>query len=934
MRSCVCEYFHLFINTELRESKLFQSVHVASSNSRTSRRQCCWSYIARQCTVTERIYRPLLPRREREWIEVEKSLNRGRQAVFLTTVNPMEDGSCLGETPCDLTKPKIAPYKNTWKRFQNTVFWCNSNLAQEKDLQFHQTRSHAVVLYNTLPAACVEKAVCVKTQDELCQRVPRVVLKSNSQCGAQDPQSQEARSSWEPSTDSKSYGETCNNTVDYRTSGVPLSAVEQQDTTQGQEVSWSRSSRTTNISNHSFRIWARRRRSTSSAKNRRTWSPTWTTPRPRTFRNSSKHQCPDCNTYWEKVYSLAAVEEIWSLREVQQSSTRTTVTSPQSLEMWARRTAVVRTLWTTKNVLPSETDVKKKRQEKQGCHPTILSRWYASESYRNSLYDIRWREKHNVVRQNRRGEADLHRYKIWENSKFEALDSHDKCRRTSATTQSTARLCSSEKRMQTIAWRALGKDPRRIQSHSSQSTNKTAKRTLKQVGGSTNSRGEICRQIRQDRRPTCKQLRHRRQIGPNTLEDEQLEFSAFFKPWQWWNCFLRVGTGFGCLEKKPPANRRGVWIVHPQIQHVQSCTAWSHFITRTRVALKLKDCTSLCPQNNCHPRVMSHCFAAPDTDHQHKFSLTHFIHFTYLSDSLTCTHASPVALDPYFPCDVPRQSGGSAHVPSLTGYEPKLVEFKAIETEAIELEDLEPRRNWTWRESWDGSVSNTGKSNEKQVPKSYHRRHGWMWQKVGAEMSYIQPQMHSDYDSAESIADSDLEDGERRKMLASPLYMQIREDCESFRMPIAPEKLAAMFSSGSEEPGNQFKSSVFKHADPSNLGRFILEAQIMVQYGRPSLSSWAKSVWSSFGRTFMGKAIGENPIEIQLGEGFHLGLLVRTPWKRVVLICVCGWHKIGWKETKHWSNVESTQQISRFGRTNIFPWSCILGMHSKTMWNK
>ena len=32
-----------------------------------------------------------------------------------------------------------------------------------------------------------------------------------------------------------------------------------------------------------------------------------------------------------------------------------------------------------------------------------------------------------------------------------------------------------------------------------------------------------------------------------------------------------------------------------------------------------------------------------------------------------------------------------------------------------------------------------------------------------------------------------------------------------------------MFSVGSEEPGNQFKSSVFKHADPSNLVRSLLE---------------------------------------------------------------------------------------------------------------
>ena len=38
-------------------------------------------------------------------------------------------------------------------------------------------------------------------------------------------------------------------------------------------------------------------------------------------------------------------------------------------------------------------------------------------------------------------------------------------------------------------------------------------------------------------------------------------------------------------------------------------------------------------------------------------------------------------------------------------------------------------------------------------------------------------------------------------------------------------------------------------------------AKIMVQCGRSSRSSGTKSVWSSFGRTVMGKAIRENPIE-------------------------------------------------------------------------
>ena len=46
------------------------------------------------------------------------------------------------------------------------------------------------------------------------------------------------------------------------------------------------------------------------------------------------------------------------------------------------------------------------------------------------------------------------------------------------------------------------------------------------------------------------------------------------------------------------------------------------------------------------------------------------------------------------------------------------------------------------------------------------------FRKVGADVSYFQSQMHSEYDSAGSMEDSDPEDGELRKMLASPLYLQ------------------------------------------------------------------------------------------------------------------------------------------------------------------
>ena len=121
--------------------------------------------------------------------------------------------------------------------------------------------------------------------------------------------------------------------------------------------------------------------------------------------------------------------------------------------------------------------LKKARQQKHRRHPTMVRQ---SNVQRLVVCHRVERKTHNVVRQNRIGEAHLRRHRSWKNSKFEALDSHAKCRRTSANTESTTLLCSSEKRMQTIARRAPGKDPRRIYNHASQSISKTARRTTLQ----------------------------------------------------------------------------------------------------------------------------------------------------------------------------------------------------------------------------------------------------------------------------------------------------------------------------------------------------------------------------------------------------------------------------------------------------------------------
>ena len=112
---------------------------------------------------------------------------------------------------------------------------------QDFSIQKYLTRSREriAILPNTV--ACNrplqhKKVVCMKTKDELYQkvrltpRVPRVVVKPNSQIGLQDQREQDARTSYDQPSGSKSSWETGNNTVDYRIPVVPLSAVEQQDT--------------------------------------------------------------------------------------------------------------------------------------------------------------------------------------------------------------------------------------------------------------------------------------------------------------------------------------------------------------------------------------------------------------------------------------------------------------------------------------------------------------------------------------------------------------------------------------------------------------------------------------------------------------------------------------------------------------------------------
>ena len=138
-------------------------------------------------------------------------------------------------------------------------------------------------------------------------------LISNSHCGEQDLRSQDARSSWDPPIDSKSYGETWNNAVDYK---IPLSTVEQQGTTRENEVK----KLIEEFENHQHKesflqdMSQTQKINKFSKKSQELVADMNNTEIFELCENSSKPQCLQCNTCWEigKIYLL----QLWKKYEI------------------------------------------------------------------------------------------------------------------------------------------------------------------------------------------------------------------------------------------------------------------------------------------------------------------------------------------------------------------------------------------------------------------------------------------------------------------------------------------------------------------------------------------------------------------------------------------------------------------------------------------
>ena len=77
-----------------------------------------------------------------------KESKGGRQTIFFTPLNPFGGDSDEEEEPCDdYTFAQIVHYHSSWKRDQDAVYWVKLSRAQDQELQFWQTKSHASRLH-------------------------------------------------------------------------------------------------------------------------------------------------------------------------------------------------------------------------------------------------------------------------------------------------------------------------------------------------------------------------------------------------------------------------------------------------------------------------------------------------------------------------------------------------------------------------------------------------------------------------------------------------------------------------------------------------------------------------------------------------------------------------------------------------------------------
>ena len=109
-----------------------------------------------------------------------RDAEKERHTVFFTAVDAMRAHLHV-QREFDLTKHRFAICTQNGKVHRNSVYLVNVKLAQRQGMTFYQTRSNAIILYDTLPSFCNEEVVFIKSGEMLYDKVcesPRPVSTS------------------------------------------------------------------------------------------------------------------------------------------------------------------------------------------------------------------------------------------------------------------------------------------------------------------------------------------------------------------------------------------------------------------------------------------------------------------------------------------------------------------------------------------------------------------------------------------------------------------------------------------------------------------------------------------------------------------------------------------------------------------------------------
>ena len=322
----------------------------------------------------------------------------------------------------------------------------------------------------------------------------------------------------------------------------------------------------------------------------------------------------------------------------------------------------------------------------------------------------------------------------------------------------------------------------------------TMRSTLEQAGGSVNQRWETCRLRRHRPRP---------RIGNATIGRQEVGIPGFLHGLTTREkLFSQIGpvsvgreTNFPTTDGRCRQNAHS----HDTFVHVQRITERTAQMFSLTQHAWLKNCTHWCLVEGfvIHAQCLTCCRTCHrtllhDLSHQHNFPSDHLL-------SHCLSYLCPFRIGLWNTLRDPRRSGGYTKSASPIGYETKITQS----------DDSEARVGQNY---WNRSVSNTRKNSGMWPSKSCHRRYKGDWKiwcrhalrqikditedvdefgKVGVEMSFLQSKIHSDFDSAESIADSDLEDGELRKnagLTAVCMHMDEETIMGSSQRPVASGK--------------------------------------------------------------------------------------------------------------------------------------------------